>query len=98
MTKKLGVAELKRHFSKVLDRVFTRHEHILIRRHGEVVAAIVPTDALDDDHETTGFQGKGLLAAAGAWSDHTDIDGFVDDIIKARRRARDRKVKIGDSK
>ncbi len=90
MADEVGIAELKRRFSELLDRVVHRHELVVIQKRGRNVAAMVPLDEID---EAQG-QGRrrGLLAAVGAWSEYPDPDEFLKIIRKARDRARDRKT------
>jgi prevent-host-death family protein len=90
MTDELGIAELKRRFSELLDRVVHRHELVVIKKRGRSVAAMVPLDLVDDSMLAS--SGKGLLAAVGAWADFPDPDGFLKDVRKSRDRARDRKT------
>jgi antitoxin (DNA-binding transcriptional repressor) of toxin-antitoxin stability system len=83
MSTTLGVAELKRRFAEMLDRISMRHEQLLIERRGKVVAAMVPADLLDTftgSEETAGR--RGLLAAAGAWADHPDPKSLVESARK----------------
>jgi prevent-host-death family protein len=76
MKEELGVAELKRRFSELLNRVELKGERIEIRRRGRPVAALVPVAEIDgtdhDDHPK-----RGLTAAAGIWEDFQDVDGFL---------------------
>jgi prevent-host-death family protein len=87
----IGVAELKRHFSDYLDRVQRQGQRVMVRRRGREVAALVP--ASDLPRESTSV-GRGLVAAAGAWEDHGELDEFVRSVYRARSRARDRDVKL----
>jgi prevent-host-death family protein len=84
----VGVADLKRQFSEYLDRVVHARERVLVRRRGKQVAALVPVEEVAPPRPT----GHGLAAAAGAWAEHPDIDGFVEAVRRARRGSRDRSV------
>ena len=89
MTDFMGVAEVKRRFSEVLSRVELRGESVVVRRRGRPVAVIAPPGELDlAPGEPT--PRRGLAAAAGAWEEHEDIDGFIATIRAARQRAVDR--------
>lgn len=83
----LPVAEAKRRFSELIDRV-GRGEQILISRRGKLVVALVrPRDERDARPAPIGF-----AALAGALADFDDLESVVDEIYVARRRARDREV------
>ncbi len=84
----LSVAEAKRRFSELIDRV-GRGEHFVINRRGTPAVALVPPD-----HAGLGASSKpvGLAAVAGALADWRELDRVVKDIYVARRRARDRAV------
>ncbi len=91
MSDALGVAELERRFSEILNRVELRGERIAVRRRGRTVAVIVP--AGDDDAEpVVNKPRRGLAAAAGAWQEHPDIGGFIAAVRAARDRSADREV------
>jgi prevent-host-death family protein len=90
MADEVGIAELKRRFSELLDRVVHRHELVVVRKRGRNVAAIVPLDEVEES-EIRGKR-RGLLAAVGAWADYPDPDEFLKVIRKARDRAKDRKT------
>ena len=85
MAKVLGVAEAKRRFSELIERV-GRGERFLISRRGKPALALVPPaegrgpDALP----------VGLAAVAGALADWKQLDEVVAEIYASRRRARDR--------
>jgi prevent-host-death family protein len=83
----LGVAEAKRRFSELIDRV-GEGEQFVVARHGKPAVALVPPS------EQAGQPAKappvGLAAVAGALADWEAIDDVVRDIYSARRRSRDR--------
>ena len=87
MTERLGVAEAKRRFAELIDRVGSG-ERVLITRHGKPAVAIVPPDAVDARLPTG--RPTGFAALAGALA---DVDGFaevMDAAVRSRRNARDR--------
>jgi prevent-host-death family protein len=90
MANEVGVAELKRRFSELLDRVVHRRELVVIRKRGRSVAAMVPLDVIDELDERGGR--RGVLAAVGAWTEYPDPDEFLRIVRKARDRAKDRKT------
>jgi prevent-host-death family protein len=84
----LGVAEAKRRFSELIDRV-RQGERFLVHRRGKPVVALVsPSDVLNRPKEPP----IGLAAVAGALSDWEDLEEVVEEIYAARSRARDRAV------
>lgn len=89
MAEMLGVAEAKRRFSELIDRV-RGGERFVVTRRGRSVMALVPPDAEEDDAEPRGY--LGLAAFAGALAEWEEIDDFVRELYAARRRARDRAV------
>jgi prevent-host-death family protein len=94
MAEEMGVAELKRRFSELLGRVELKREAFVVMKRGRRVAALIPLDqafAARRETEAVG-PGRGLLAAVGAWVEHDDIEGFVDDIRRSRDAAHDRDV------
>jgi prevent-host-death family protein len=84
----LGVAEAKRRFSELIERV-RRGERFVVTRRGRAVMALVPPDA-EADTEPRSY--LGLVAFAGALDDWEEIDDFVREVYAARQRARDRPV------
>jgi prevent-host-death family protein len=95
MQKSIGVAEVKRHFSEILNDVSIDGKHFIIERKGKPVAAMVSVKDLELIKERI-KEKKGLLAALGAWEDFERLDSIIEDIYRKRERARDRKVKVGD--
>lgn len=87
MTQLVGVAEAKRRFSELLDRVGAG-EHILIARRGRPAVALVPPDevlARGPRAAPTGF-----AAIAGALAEWDELEDVVADVYAARRAAEDR--------
>ena len=83
----LPVAEAKRRFSELIDRV-EQGEQILVSRRGTVVVALVPPRATQAARPAP----VGLAAVAGALADWRDLEAVVGEIYAARRRSRDRSV------
>jgi len=77
MGEELGVAELKRRFSELLNRVELKGERIEIRRRGRPVAALVPLAEIEGTGDEQDHPKRGLAAAAGIWEDFQDVDGFL---------------------
>jgi prevent-host-death family protein len=85
---KLGVAETKRRFSELVDRV-RRGERFVVHRRGKPVVALVsPNEVLDRPQKPP----IGLAAVAGALSDWDGLEEVVEEIYAARRRSKDRAV------
>lgn len=85
----LGVAEAKRRFSELIERV-RGGERFVVTRRGRPVIALVPPQASEDDGDPRRY--LGLAAFAGALSEWEEIDDFVREVYESRRRARDRAV------
>jgi prevent-host-death family protein len=82
----VGVADAKRRFSELIDRV-RNGERFIVTRRGKPVVALVPSSS--SGTELPEQRPAGLLALAGLVEDW-DHEGFVEEIYAARRRARDR--------
>jgi prevent-host-death family protein len=89
---RLGVAEAKRRFSELIDRV-RDGERFMIARRGQPVVALVPPS---DDAVNRPIGPRGLAAVAGALADWDGLDDVVAEIYASRRRARDRAAPILD--
>lgn len=87
MAQFLGVAEAKRRFSELLDRV-DGGERIVIARHGKPAVALVPPD--EDVARGPRAMPTGFAALAGALGDFDGLDQIVNDVYAARRKASDR--------
>jgi prevent-host-death family protein len=83
----LGVAEAKRRFSELIDRVDAGERFTVSRRgHPAVVLAPPTPEALRRSAERP----IGLAAVAGALADWEDLDESVEEIYAIRRSSRDR--------
>jgi prevent-host-death family protein len=85
----MGVAEAKRRFSDLIDRV-RAGERIVITRRGRAVLVLSPPD--DPQLEPDRSPPTGLAAIAGALADWDDFEAIMEDVYASRRRARDRDV------
>jgi len=85
-TSELGVAEAKRRFSELADRV-AKGERFIVSRRGRPAIALVPVDEMVDG---PGGPPKGALSIVGALAEWDDIDEFVAFIYEDRRRTRSR--------
>jgi len=92
MSESLNVAELKRRFSEILNRIELRGERIGVQRRGRTVAIIVPATEDEAASAVARMPRRGLAAAAGAWEEYPNLMGFVADIRAARDASADRKV------
>lgn len=82
------MAEAKRRFSELIDRVRQGERIVVTRRGRPAVALVAPEPAI----ERPSRRPVGLAAFAGALADWTELDDVVADIYAARRRARDRRA------
>jgi prevent-host-death family protein len=83
----LGVAEAKRRFAELIERV-GRGEQILISKRGKPAVALVRPDHARQMMPNA--ERIGLAAVAGALADWDDFEEVVAEIMDSRRRARDR--------
>lgn len=85
----LGVAEAKRRFGELLDRV-ARGERFIVERRGKPAAALVPPDEVGREHPRNR---QGLLSLVGIFGDlapDVNMEEVVRDIYESRRAAQDR--------
>ncbi len=94
MTRRLGVAEAKAHFSDVLGEVRYRGERFVIERHGTPVAAIVPITDLPDDQRSETSRPAGALALVGQFDDAPEFSKALDRIVANRKHVTTRKVDL----
>lgn len=83
----IGVAEAKRHFSELLDRV-AAGERLVISRRGRPAALLVPPTG--ELYEASSPAPVGLASVAGALAEWEELEEVVDEIYAARRRSADR--------
>lgn len=86
MAERVGVAEAKKRFSELVDRV-KRGERFVVVRRGHPAVGLVPPDEVG---ESSGGAPAGLVSIVGALADWPELDQVVADIYASRRRARDR--------
>lgn len=86
MTELVGVAEAKKRFSELVDRVKTGERFVVLRR-GKPAVALVPPDEVGVDSDGCP---AGLITVIGALADWQELDEVVGEIYESRRRARDR--------
>ena len=83
----LGVAEAKRRFGELIDRV-QRGERFLVLRRGRAAVALVPPTA--ELRRRPSPAPRGLAAGAGALGDWEEFPEAVREIYAGRRSAKDR--------
>lgn len=89
MTEMISVADAKRRFSELIDRV-GRGERFVITRRGTPVVALVEPEAAGRSEAKLG-----LLALAGALADHEGVDEWMEsvrEVIELRKDARPRPI------
>jgi len=92
MKKVMSVAEVKKHFSEVLESIVYLEDRFVIQKRGKPVAAIISMKELSALEEHSASSPPGLVAAAGAWADYEDMDVFMKNIYEARITSKDREV------
>jgi prevent-host-death family protein len=84
----VNVADAKRRFSELIDRVGRGERFVVSRRGKPAIGLVPPGEAATRSAEPP----TGLLAVAGALADWDQLDDVVAEIYAARRRSRDRAV------
>jgi antitoxin (DNA-binding transcriptional repressor) of toxin-antitoxin stability system len=85
----LGVAEAKRRFSELIDRVGAGERFVVARRGRPAMLLVAPTPEAMRLPQPAPI---GLAAVAGALSEWESLDEVVAEIYDARRRSHDRAV------
>jgi prevent-host-death family protein len=85
MAEMINIAEAKRRFSELIDRV-GGGERFIVARRGRPVLALVPPEAVG----TASERHLGLAAFAGALADWPELDDVLADVVASRALARDR--------
>ena len=88
MTEVLGVAETKRRFAELIDRVLAG-ERVIVTRRGRPVAVLVPAT---DDAAVEPPKHVGLAAFAGILADWEEGPEVIEEIYAARGRSFGRDV------
>jgi prevent-host-death family protein len=92
VSKSIGVAEVKRHFSDVIIEVAREGRQFIIEKKGKPMAALVNIKDLEAiERRGSRLKKKGLLAAIGAWEEFNDIEGVVKLIYERRKTAKERR-------
>ncbi len=82
----LGVAQAKRRFSELVDRV-NAGERFLVSRRGKPAVVLAPPTP---EAMRATASPVGLAAVAGALAEWDELEQVVDEIYAARRHSRDR--------
>lgn len=83
---RIGVAEAKRRFSELADRVGRGESFVIVNRGRPVVALVPPQRAAEEDQPAIG-----LAAFAGALANEWDtVDEDMAEIVAARQQVSDR--------
>jgi antitoxin (DNA-binding transcriptional repressor) of toxin-antitoxin stability system len=93
MAKVVGVAEAKKRFSEIMSDIVYKGEHFIVERKGRPMIAMVNVTELKKLEQIPKAEGKkGLLAAIGALEEFKELDKIIEDIYKARKKAKDRRI------
>lgn len=82
----LSVAEAKRRFSELIDRVQAGERFIIARRGKPAIALVQPHEASDGEPRRP----TGLLSLVGALADVEGFDEEIREIVRRRRYVKDR--------
>ncbi|MGC8493010.1 MAG: type II toxin-antitoxin system Phd/YefM family antitoxin [Syntrophobacteraceae bacterium] len=88
--RRIGVAEIKKHFSEVISEVAINGERFIIEKKGKPVAAVVSLKNLETIESMGKKKGNGLLAAIGVWEDFDELEETIAAIYEERRLSKDR--------
>lgn len=86
MAEVLSVAEAKRRFSELIDRV-GHGERFVVTRRGKPVLALVPAE---ESEAKQAERPLGLLSIVGAFADAPEFEEVMKDVVRQRRRSRGR--------
>jgi prevent-host-death family protein len=88
----IGVAEAKREFSDLLNRVSYQGERFVVERHGRPMALLVPVGDLsaEGDSQTearveSALDEKGFLGLVGLFDDGDELADILDEVVASRR-------------
>ncbi len=88
--RRIGVAEIKKHFSEIISEVAIKGEQVIIEKKGKPMAAVVSLKDLEMIEHSDKKKENGLLAAIGAWEDFDEIEETVAAIYKERKISKER--------
>ncbi|MGH3830631.1 MAG: type II toxin-antitoxin system Phd/YefM family antitoxin [Pseudonocardiaceae bacterium] len=83
----IGVAEAKRRFAELAERVSRGESFVILNRGRPTVALVPPQRARHSDHKPVGF-----AAIAGALAEWDTIDEDMAEVVATRKQAIDRPV------
>jgi prevent-host-death family protein len=90
--KSIPLTQAKARLSELVERLILRKEHIVITKHGNPVAALLPYE--EWERQQAGAAG-GLAAAKGPGKDlDEEIDRMVEEIYEARAKSKARKARL----
>lgn len=93
MSKSIGVAEVKRHFSDVMIEVAREGKQYIIEKNRKPMAALVSIKDMEIiGRKEAPSKKKGLLAAIGAWEEFNNIEAVMKHVYKKRKIAKERRV------
>jgi prevent-host-death family protein len=93
MAEVIGVAEAKRRFAELIDRV-QRGERFVVARRGRPVMALGPPEDDEDDSEAAAY--IGFAALAGALADWPQFDQAMQEVVASRKDTRHRDLSFLD--
>lgn len=89
MAETMGVAEAKRRFSELIERV-RAGERFVVTRRGKPVLALLPAET--EEGESSGERPRGLLSVVGALADVEGFEETMREVYASRRKRRSRPV------
>jgi prevent-host-death family protein len=92
MAEVIGVADAKRRFAELIDRV-GRGERFIVTRRGRPVMALVPAEEEERESEP---EYTGYAALAGALADWPEFDEIMKEVVAGRRHDRYRDLSFLD--
>ena len=92
MAEMIGVAEAKRRFSELIDRV-QRGERFVVARRGRPVLALVPPERAGESEPA---EYVGLIGLVGAMADWPEFGEVMDEVYASRRGRHGREVPYFD--
>ena len=97
----VGIAEMKRDISAIVNRVAFGRERLIVLRRGKPVAALVSVDDLRRLERLDSIRAGGesenvhpIMRAFGGWANRTDLDELLTEIYADREVATGREVTL----